>query len=397
MSKVNSNDFIIDDSSNTFRRAMEAEESGEYDLAYKLFGKLWDSPFWRDDRDVQLHYARACEQVGDHKQALHIYTVLMESMTLNPSDVTGTLIQASMTRLNEMLHDGSTEATIESQPLHAQTDEDESRLVTELFKYGNETTLPRTTKICEIGDMASDMWLLLEGEVEVIVANVSVSTMVGTPSNPCLMGEVAYFTGMRRAATLRCNTQVKLLELPFSEINELQEKDPNIQKLLDHIFRSRLGTHLLSQHEIFKKLSPEERRATALSFKHTSYMPGKILVEQGFPRDNAFLVQSGTLLMLKKGASGEFELISSMHPGDMFHLGGLLKGFNAPYRVVTGTPCRLLRLKSETFEPMMKKHPWLIKDILAHSRQEAERQVLHPEQANLWAANRYIKMDKNKR
>ncbi len=392
----NGGDYIIDDSSNTFRRAMEAEEKGEYEMAYKLFGKLWDSSFWRDDRDVQLHYANACEQVGDFKQALHIYTLLMESMTLNPSDVTGTLIQASMSRLNEMLSDKDTQATIVGQPLHIQDDEDESQLVTDLFKYASESILPRTTHICEMGDLASHMWLLVEGEVEVIVANVSVATLVGTQNKPCLMGEVAYFTGMRRAATLRCNTQVKLLELSFNEIAEAKEKDPHIQTLLDHIFRSRLATQLLGHHDIFKKLDDDVRREVAMSFKHTSYLPGKILVEQGFPRENAFLVQSGTLLMLKKGESGEYELISSMHPGDIFHLGGLLKGFNAPYRIVTGTPCRLLRLKAETFEPVMKKHPWLIKDILARSREEAERQVLHPERANLWAANRYITMDKNK-
>ncbi len=71
-----------------------------------------------------------------------------------------------------------------------------------------------------------------------------------------------------------------------------------------------------------------------------------------------------------------------------------MRGFHAPYRVVTGTPCRLLRLKRETFEPLMKQHPWLIKDLLAHSRQSVERQILHPEQNNLWAADRYIDMDK---
>ncbi|MDX8387040.1 MAG: cyclic nucleotide-binding domain-containing protein [Ghiorsea sp.] len=389
-------DYIIDDSSNTFRAAMAAEEKGEFQKAYKLFGKLWESEFWSEDRDVLLHYANACEQVGDHTRALNIYTKLMESMTLNPSDVTGTLIQASMSRLNDMVHDGSVEGKIEGNNLDVEYD-DEARLVDELFKYATELTLPAGTYICEAEDIANHMWLLMDGEVEVLISNISTANLKGRRDSPCLMGEVAYFTGMRRAASLRCSTEVRLMELSFNDIVDAESKDPKITPLLDHVFRSRLGFHLLSQHEIFKKLDDDVRKRVALSMKHTSYLPSKILVEQGLPRDNAFMVQSGTLLMLKKAEDGTFELISSMHPGDIFHLGGLLKGFHAPYRVVTGTPCRLLRLKSEAFEPVMRMHPWLIKDILSHSREEAERQILHPEKENLWAANRYIKMDKKKR
>jgi CRP-like cAMP-binding protein len=390
-------DYIIDDSSNTFRAAMAAEEAGDYEKAYKLFGKLWESEFWSEDRDVLLHYANASEQVGDHTRALNIYTKLMESMTMNPSDVTGTLIQASMSRLNDMVHDGSVEGKIEGKNLDIEYDIDEAKLVNELFKYATELTLPAGTFICEAEDIANHMWLLIEGEVEVLISNISATTLKGSKSSPCLMGEVAYFTGMRRAASLRCHTDVRLLELSFNDIVDAESKDSHITPLLDHVFRSRLGFHLLSQHDVFKKLDEAERKEVALSFKHTSYLPSKILVEQGLPRDNAFMVQSGTLLMLKKTEDGTFELISSMHPGDIFHLGGLLKGFHAPYRVVTGTPCRLLRLKSETFEPVMKKHPWLIKDILSHSREEADRQIMHPEKENLWAANRYINMDKKKK
>jgi len=387
-------DFILNDSSSTFRAAMAAEEAGDHQRAYKLFGQLWESEFWQDDRDVMLHFANACEQVGDHTKALKVYSKLMESMTINPADMTGTLIQASMSRLNETLHNSTMEGKVEGDFIDPEPDSDEERLVNQLFKYATEITLDPNTFLCEAEDIANHMWLLVEGEVEVLISNISTSTLRGSRTKPCLMGEVAYFTGMRRTASLRCNTRVKVLELAFNEIVDIQAKDEKIQPLLDHVFRSRLGYHLLSQHEIFKKLDDAERKQTALAFKHTSYLPGKILVEQGLPRDNAFLVQSGTLLMLKKGEAGNFELISSMHPGDIFHLGGLLKNFHAPYRVVTGTPCRLLRLKSETFEPMMKKHPWMVKEILAHSREEAERQISHPEQENLWAANRYINLTK---
>ena len=88
--------------------------------------------------------------------------------------------------------------------------------------------------------------------------------------------------------------------------------------------------------------------------------------------------------------------IALMQPGDFFHLGGLLRGYVAPYSVVSGTPCHLLRLPRQSFEPFMLQRSWLIKAILKHSRLSAEQQILHPEARNLWAADRYFDMKKSK-
>jgi len=386
-------DYIFGDTSNTFRKAMAAEEAGEYEKAYKLFGDLWASESWREDRDVQLHYAKACEHVGDYATGLKIYTKLMESMTLNPHDSTGTLIQSGMSRLNDLLHASTMEGTIEGETLDIQHSLNEGALVHKLFKHATDRLLHEDDVLCDAEDFANDMWLLESGDIDVIINKEKISTLEGRKGMPCLMGEVAYFTGMKRAATLRCSSPVRLKELSFSTVSELLAKDEEIEPLLDHIFRSRLGFHLLGQHSFFAQLDEEERKKISLMFKHTSYLAGKIIVEQGLPRNNAFMVQSGTVLMLKKNEKGSFELMSSLHPGDICHIGGLLKNFKSPYRLVTGTPCRLLRLKTETFEPLLKRHPALVKSILSCSREETERHVAHPETRNLWAADRYIKVD----
>jgi len=382
-------DYLFHDPSLIFRNAIAAEEAGDYKKAYKLFGELWDSDFWSHDHELILHYANAAEQVGDYQKSLKLYTQLMQNMTINPTETTGILVQTSMSRLHDLVHD----STIEGKALDTQEVVDEARLVNELFKEADRRTLKAGELVCEVEDVANDMWLLVEGEVDVELSGAIISTLKGSRTNPCLMGEVAYFTALRRAATLRCKTDVKILELSFQNIATLKGRDERIQPLLDYMFRSRLGYHLLGQHPVFSKLPEEDRKEAAILFKHVNFLPSKIIIEQGKPRNSAFMVQSGTVLMLKMDDEGEFNLIASMHPGDVFHLGGLLKGFNAPYRVVTGTPCRLLRLQNTTFEPILKKHPMLVKDILEYSREESERQILHPEKGNLWAADRYIKFD----
>jgi CRP-like cAMP-binding protein len=386
-----SNDYVFHDPSQIFRNAIAAEESGDYKKAYKLFGELWESDFWSHDQELVLHYANASEQVGDYKKSLKLYTQLMKTMTINPTETTGVLVQTSMSRLHDLVHD----STLEGKALDTQEITDEARLVNELFKEAERRSLNAGDLICEVEDIANDMWLLVEGEVDVELSGVVTTTLKGSRTSPCLMGEVAYFTALRRAATLRCKTDVKLLELSFQNIATLKGKDERIQPLLDYMFRSRLGYHLLGQHPVFKKLPEAERKEAAISLRHVNFLPSKIIIEQGQPRNSTFMVQSGTLLMLKMDDDGEHDLIASMHPGDIFHLGGLLQSFKAPYRVVTGTPCRLLRLQNTVFEPILKKHPSLVKDILEYSREESERHILHPEKDNLWAADRYIKFDGN--
>jgi len=100
------------------------------------------------------------------------------------------------------------------------------------------------------------------------------------------------------------------------------------------------------------------------------------------------------MLLIRTHGDGREELMGSMHPGDMMHLGGLLRGFVPRYRIVAGAPSRLLHLPRAKFEPLMKKRPWLIASILKHSRMPMDKQILHPEARNLWAANRYIEIDK---
>jgi len=380
------------DYNETFKLAREASHAGDFETARRLYAELWHSPIWRKDREVQLHYAYSCERTGDYSEAMQAYKSLMEHYQGDDQGEESALIEESMTRLRELTAESEQDA--QSRIVDSVRDESEATLVARLFAQAYERGFEKGERICSVGDPASHMWLLLEGEVDVLIPRRRVSTMTGTPERPCLMGELGYFTGMRRAATLLCASPVKLLELPYQQIEEILDNQPKLRPMLEHLFRHRLVLPVLSQHDIFKLFNDVDRRKVTSIFDNSSMRPGQVLIEQGSEEPNAYLVQSGTMLMLRVDASGEETLLGSMHPGDIFHLGGLLRGFLSPYRVIAGTPGKLLRLSRLAFEPFMKQRPWLIKALLKQSRQAGERQIMHPEAKNLWAANRYIDMDK---
>jgi len=379
------------DYNDTFKQAREAAERGDFETARRLYGELWRSPLWQNDKEVQSKYAYSCERTGDYSEALSAYKSLMNTYTRTPADEQA-LVEESMVRLRELMAEGERDA--KAQVLDVQEDEGEAEMVALLSAHAYERNLSPGFLLCEAGDSANHMWLLKQGEMDVLVPNLPVSRLVSAPSRPCLIGELAYFTGMRRAATLCCATDVTVLELPYDRLGELIKEDARLQPMLDYLFRDRLVMRVLSQHEIFKMVHDFDRRRIALSFESKSVMAADVIVEQGCEHDGAYMVQSGLTLLIRVHRDGREELMGSMHPGDMMHLGGLLRGFLPQYRIVAGAPSRLLHLPRVKFEPLMKKRTWLIPSILKHSRMPMDKQILHPEARNLWAANRYIEIDK---
>lgn len=375
---------MVSDFNAVLRDAREAANGGDFQKARQLYGQLRNTHVWNKYKEVQLHYAHACERSGDFGEALEAYRQLIEQYHTDTGD---DMVEESMASLRELMAKGDSHA---ERVFHFDRDADEAHLVRRLFRDAASRTLVAGDLLCEAGEIAGHMWLLTEGSIDVIVPGQGVSRVTGESTRPCLLGELPYFTNMRRAADLCAATQVTLLELPYKRIPKMVRDEPELGLLIEHLFRHRLVLHVLSKHQIFKLLNDVDRRRVAMIFENLQLDPGEVLAEKGDEMPEAYMVQSGTMLLLHRDAEGKEELIGSMQTGDMFHLGGLLRGFRAPYRIVAGTPARLLRLPRERFEPFMLQRPWLIKALVKRSRMAGEQQIMHPEARNLWAADRYV-------
>ncbi|MDT8377095.1 MAG: cyclic nucleotide-binding domain-containing protein [Mariprofundaceae bacterium] len=372
-----------------FQQARNAAANGDFHTSREYYSQLWNSPVWHNDRDVKLSYAYACERTGDYSEALTAYKSLIANYASGAENDEDTIAEESMVRLQELM--AGNEPDTKGHVIDRERDESESQLIARLFEHGYPRELSAGEQICQKGESAGHMWLLKRGDIDVIIPGQKISTLSGSSERPCLIGELAYFTGMRRAATLTSATTVEITELPYERVRALLKQNRDLSSMMEHLFRHRLVLQVLSRHEIFKLFNDIDRRRVTTIFENTTTNAGLTLIEEGKEYPDAFMVQSGTLLLLHQ-KDGEERLIGSMQPGDLFHLGGLLRGYMTPYSVVSGTPCHLLRLPRHSFEPFMLQRSWLIKAILKHSRLSAEQQVLHPEARNLWAADRYFDM-----
>ncbi|RMF00922.1 MAG: hypothetical protein D6773_10770, partial [Alphaproteobacteria bacterium] len=89
------------------------------------------------------------------------------------------------------------------------------------------------------------------------------------------------------------------------------------------------------------------------------------------------------------------ELVVSVLPGDIVHLGGLLQEFRTPYRIVCATPVQVLHLSRRNFQPFVLKRPWIMPAILRFSEKPAHLQVMRPSDDYLWSADRRLSFSRD--
>ena len=371
-----------------YRRAREAMARGNHRLARELLARIWAVPAWRADRELQRLYALACEQSGDYTEALRVYRRMIEDRRAAGALEEAALAEEAMLRFRELAAD--VERDTEARRVDLLGEDEEGEWLAALFEHGYDRRLKPGEVLCRGGDVARAMWLLVRGEVDVSVPGAPVETLRGRPDRPCLLGELGYFTNMRRMATLVCATAVHLRELPYERLAALERSDPRLARMLDRLYRKRLLLPVLARHEIFRRIHEPDLRRLAAMFERVRVGAGDLVVPEDREHPHAYFVQGGVLLVLRRGEGGRERLVGAAHPGDMVHLGGLLRGFRPRYQVLAGSPARLLRLPRERFETLMVKRPWLVKAILEHARMREEEQVLHPEARNLWAVDRYV-------
>lgn len=376
-----------------FEQARDAAAQGDFEVARELYRQLWETPAGHNDKEISLNYAYTLEQTGDRDGALSAYKDLIGLYDKGPCEDEQAITEESMVRLRELMAEADHDQA--GQIIDHASDETEAFVINQLFDHGQTRALQAGEILCSKGDQASHMWLLTKGTLDVIIPGEPMAHLTAELERPCLVGELAYYTGMRRAATLCAATSVTVIELSFDQISELLSDNEQLLAMLDHLFRHRLVMQVLSKHEIFKLFNEPDRRRVTMRFENTVFQAGETLIAQGEEHPCTYMVQAGTVLLIRD-VDGQEQLLGSVHPGDLFHLGGMLRGVQSPYRAIAGTPTLLLKLPRNSFEPFMMQRPWLIKAILKHSRLSAEQQILHPKERNIWDADRYINMKEKK-
>jgi CRP-like cAMP-binding protein len=379
------------------RKARKAASIGDYVTASRLYADLSDLPGIENRLDVTLRFAYCSEKSGDFPHALSAYKQVLDEYwrqgEAGAARAIEEIIKKVAVRSFEEFRTWSEDSKSEQEM------SDGAEVLGRLMRTGGIRHLKPGEVLCRYGDQPSHLWLLTSGKLEVRVPDYEDTDILeGEYDTPYLLGELGYFTGQRRAATLVAITNVHVIELPADGIREMCAGDKALAAGLDRLFRELLVERILSRHAVFERINDMDRKRLALAFDCLKMGPGEVIVREGEERDGAFLLQSGCLFLMPpehdrgaKEKQGE-EYITSAFPGDIVHLGGLLDGYKSPCRVVTATAVELLHLPRKIFEPYAAQRPWIVPAILRQSRKPPHQQVMRPDEDYMWHVDRKISL-----
>jgi len=380
------------------RRARKAAHSGDYDTAEQVYRNLREMPQFRKDVDVTLRFAYCAERTGDYTEALSAYEDALTGYKVHGDDGAAEVVNGLIRQIRFHLEQKeSAEEDVSDDPVTLENAPDDLEVTKRLMRMGKKRHLNVDETLCRQGDPSSYVWFLTDGRIEVHVPDYAdTDVLTGHENAPYILGELGYFTGQRRAATLVARSCAELVEVFVKDIHVMCAGDARLAMGIERMFRERLVERVLSRHSIFECVNDVDRRRMALAFEYLELGPGEILIEPEVEHDGAYLIQSGCLLLnmpaqLRKDDS-EDHYITSMFPGDIINLGGLLRGYAPHYQVTTATPVRLLRLNRKKFEPFTLRRPWIVQAILKHSRKPPHHQVMRPDEDYLWHVKRKIQL-----
>ena len=120
----------------------------------------------------------------------------------------------------------------------------------------------------------------------------------------------------------------------------------------------------VSQHPLFKNLTPSSITELVKSSKLHSFPKGSVLFFQNDPAEGFYLVVSGAVMILLTSPDGHELIISEMQPGDSFGELAIITGKARSTTAITHEKTVLLTIPSRVLLQILDKEPVLVRRLL---------------------------------
>ncbi len=229
-------------------------------------------------------------------------------------------------------------------------------------------------------DFTDTFYSILEGEVEVLLAEGG-----SHPENPRLgqgefFGEISLLSGRRRSATIRCVRDSILIETSRLAMQKLRKSIPQVSRVLD---TTTITYHLA---DLVPAMSQAERHKLANASVIETFQPGDAICEEGADPDGLHLIRRGTVVVSRKRDDREV-VINYIQAGNYFGEVALLypgrkRGATIRAMVVTET----IRVPNEAIIRVTQAHPELREGFERRSQQyslQTEQALANPNATDL--------------
>ncbi len=193
--------------------------------------------------------------------------------------------------------------------------------------------------IIKQGDEGDNFYVIDEGIVDVFVDNVYVNTIADSGS----FGELALIYNTPHKATVKAKTAIKLWAISRNTYRRI---------LMGSIIRKRkLYEEFLSKVSIIASLDEYERLTVADALTPVEFSDGDIIVKQGEPGDDFYIIEECTAVVLQQRSADEPQVeVGRLGKSEYFGEIALLLDRPRAATVVAKGPLKCVKLDRATFE-----------------------------------------------
>ncbi|RWS29307.1 cAMP-dependent protein kinase regulatory subunit-like protein [Leptotrombidium deliense] len=209
--------------------------------------------------------------------------------------------------------------------------------------------------IIKQGDEGDNFYIIDEGEVEIYINNTLVSTIGDGGS----FGELALIYGTPRAATIKAKNECKLWAI---------DRDTYRRILMGSTIRKRkLYEEFLNKVSIFESLEKWEKLTIADALIPVQFNTGDVIVEQGKPGDDFFIIEEGTAVVYQRRSEEEPQTeVGRLGPSEYFGEIALLLDRPRAATVVAKEPLKCVKLDRARFERLLGPCADILKRNMEH-------------------------------
>eukprot|EP00928_Gymnodinium_smaydae_P046815 TRINITY_DN31207_c0_g1_i1.p1 TRINITY_DN31207_c0_g1~~TRINITY_DN31207_c0_g1_i1.p1 ORF type:complete len:865 (-),score=95.07 TRINITY_DN31207_c0_g1_i1:199-2793(-) len=207
--------------------------------------------------------------------------------------------------------------------------------------------------VCAQGQEADRLFFIEEGKALVQVEEDGECHVVAKLRGQEYFGEVSLSDGSEdsriRTASVVAASNIRILSFARSAL-----QDRSLRRIiLDVLTKNRGHTMvLLKDHPVFGKLKLQDRIRLESAFELRTYSAGNVIVKQGDPAYELFLIQSGAVMVKVADRFGREEHVATLCAGDHFGERALMRNEPRSASVVALDACALLVLTRTQFEEL---------------------------------------------
>ncbi|MDX8377455.1 MAG: cyclic nucleotide-binding domain-containing protein [Mariprofundales bacterium] len=171
-------------------------------------------------------------------------------------------------------------------------------------------------KIVSMGELADSLFFVMDGNLNVTMKFNDKTKQLATLSAGDFFGEMGYFIGRKRTATVKASSSVTLLELPYTAIDELQKEIPSLKENMLLYYRQRVQITRLSLTPMFSGLSLNDIEILAQHASLLRVQPGEVLFQEGDTSKGVYLIYHGNIA-LSTSVENDEHVVAILNIGDL--------------------------------------------------------------------------------